>query len=86
MIRTFTILAALVAAAASALAGDRPMPVPQQGSAGCPPGYALSPTSRTCAPTPSTRARAFPARDSTACPGGWSFSPTSRTCVEIGRR
>jgi hypothetical protein len=69
-----------------ALAGDRPMPIPQQGSAGCAPGYALSPTSRMCAPTPGTRSRAFPAPDSTACPGGWSFSPTSRTCVEIGRR
>jgi hypothetical protein len=83
--------AALVALATllapqAALAGERPLPVPQQGHAGCAPGYVLSPVSRTCVPGPSTRSRAFPAQDSTACPPGWSFSPTSRTCVEIGRR
>jgi hypothetical protein len=83
MMRVAIILLTLTSAAH---AGDRPMPVPQQGSSGCAPGYSLSPTSRMCAPTPGTRSRAFPAQDSTGCPAGWSFSPTSRTCVEIGRR
>jgi hypothetical protein len=80
-----TIMLLVLLAPPAALAGDRPLPVPQQGYAGCAPGYVLSPTSRTCSPTPGTRARAFPAGDSGTCPPGWSFSPTSRTCVEVGR-
>jgi hypothetical protein len=65
----------LLAVAASALAEPRrPPPVPQVG-AGCPPR-----TSGTCAPSATTRCRAFPSTG--ACPTGWTYSPTSRMCVE----
>jgi hypothetical protein len=82
---TIIILITALLTPTAAIAGDRPLPVPQQGHAGCAPGYSLSPVSRTCTPTPGTRARAFPAQDSTACPAGWSYSPTSRMCLEAGR-
>jgi hypothetical protein len=68
---------------AAALAEPRrPPPVPQVG-AGCPPGYSSSPTSGTCAPSATTRCRAFPSPGG-SCPTGWTYSPTSRMCVEVG--
>jgi hypothetical protein len=58
----------------------RPAPVPQI-SSGCPQGYTSSPTSGTCAPSATTRCRAFPSPTG-SCPVGYSFSPVSRMCVE----
>jgi hypothetical protein len=73
----------LIAIAAAALAEPRrPPPVPQVG-ASCPPGYSSSPTSGTCAPSATTRCRAFPSPGG-SCPTGWTYSPTSRMCVEVG--
>jgi hypothetical protein len=56
----------------------RPAPVPQI-SSGCPQGYTSSPT--TCAPSATTRCRAFPSPTG-SYPVGYSFSPVSRMCVE----
>jgi hypothetical protein len=76
------VLILIVIAAAALAEPRRPPPVPQIGS-GCPPGYSSNPTSGTCAPSATTRCRAFLSPGG-SCPTGWTYSPTSRMCVEVG--
>jgi hypothetical protein len=82
MIGAVVLILIALGVAAAVAEPRRPPPVPQVG-AGCPPGYSSSPTSGTCAPSATTRCRAFPSPGG-SCPTGWTYSPTSRMCVEVG--